>query len=132
MCCVAPWPSAGTGATRATPGTRPPRRSGRSFTRPPVAEPLSFCMVTTFYPPHHFGGDAMHVYRLTNALARRGHAVTVVHNEDAYRALGGSEPGSTFPNEPGVTLRPLRTALPAAAGTATYVTGRPGFYARQL
>ena len=23
-----------------------------------------FCMVTTFYPPYHFGGDAMYVYRL--------------------------------------------------------------------
>jgi glycosyltransferase involved in cell wall biosynthesis len=97
-----------------------------------VAEQLSFCMVTTFYPPHHFGGDAMHVHRLTNALARRGHTVTVVHSEDAYRALGGKEPSGVFPHEPGVTLRPLRTALPIAAATATYLTGRPTFYARQL
>ena len=97
-----------------------------------MAEPLSFCMVTTFYPPHHFGGDAMHAYRLSNALARRGHAVTVVHSEDAYRALGGRERGDSFPHEPGVTLRPLRTAFPMAAATATYVTGRPGFYAAEL
>jgi glycosyltransferase involved in cell wall biosynthesis len=97
-----------------------------------VAEPLSFCMVTTFYPPFHFGGDAMHVYRLTNALARRRHRVTVVHSEDAYRALGGKEPAGAFDHEPGVTLRPLRTAFPAGAATATYATGRPLFYARQL
>jgi glycosyltransferase involved in cell wall biosynthesis len=97
-----------------------------------VTEQLSFCMVTTFYPPHHFGGDAMHVYRLTNALARRGHTVTVVHSEDAYRALGGKEPAGAFPHEPGVTVRPLRTAVPIAAATATYLTGRPTFYARQL
>jgi glycosyltransferase involved in cell wall biosynthesis len=97
-----------------------------------VAEPLSFCMVTTFYPPFHFGGDAMHVYRLTNALARRGHRVTVVHSEDAYRALGGTEPTGSFAHEPGVTLRPLRTAFPAGAATAAYATGRPAFYARQL
>ena len=25
-------------------------------------------MITTFYPPHHFGGDAMGVYRLANGL----------------------------------------------------------------
>ena len=56
----------------------------------------------------------MHAYRLTNALARRGHRVTVVHSEDAYRALGGAEPGGTFPHEPGVTLRPLRTSCPVA------------------
>jgi glycosyltransferase involved in cell wall biosynthesis len=97
-----------------------------------VAEPLSFCMVTTFYPPHHFGGDAMHAYRLTNALARRGHSVTVVHSEDAYRALGGREREDSFPHEPGVTLRPLRTSFPVAAATATYVTGRPAFYGPQL
>ena len=71
------------------------------LTRPPVAEPLSFCMVTTFYPPHHFGGDAIYAYRLANALARRGHDVTVVHSEDAYRALGGAEPDGSFPHETG-------------------------------
>src|SRR5213595_156498 len=89
-------------------------------------------MVTTFYPPHHFGGDAMHAYRLSNALARRGHSVTVVHSEDAYRALGGVERADPFPHEPGVTLRPLRTSFPVAAATTTYVTGHPGFYAAQL
>jgi glycosyltransferase involved in cell wall biosynthesis len=89
-------------------------------------------MVTTFYPPHHFGGDAMHAYRLTNALARRGHSVTVVHSEDAYRALGGRERDDLFPHEAGVTLRPLRTAFPVAAATATYVSGGPAFYGAQL
>ena len=97
-----------------------------------MAESLSFCMVATFYPPHHFGGDAMHAYRLGNALARRGHSVTVVHSEDAYRALGGRKRGDAFPHEPGVTLRPLRTSFPVAAATATYVTGHPAFYASQL
>ncbi len=97
-----------------------------------MAERLSFCMVTTFYPPYHFGGDAMYAYRLANALARRGHEVTVVHSEDAYRALGGAEPGGSFPHEPGVTARPLRTVWPLGAATATYLTGRPAFYAGQL
>src|SRR5436190_11255784 len=89
-------------------------------------------MVTTFYPPHNFGGDAMHAYRLSNALARRGHTVTVVHSEDAYRALGGRERADAFPHEPGVTLRPLRTSFPVAAATASYVTGRLAFYGPQL
>ena len=89
-----------------------------------MAEPLSFCMVTTFYPPYHFGGDAMYAYRLTNALARRGHRVTVVHSQDAYRALGGGDPGGSFPHEPGVTVRPLRTAWPL--GAATPRTSRAG------
>jgi glycosyltransferase involved in cell wall biosynthesis len=89
-------------------------------------------MITTFYPPHHFGGDAMHAYRLSNALARRGHSVTVVHSEDAYRALGGRQRDDDFPHEPGVTLRPLSTSFPIAAATATYVTGHPVLYGPQL
>ena len=97
-----------------------------------MAEPLSFCMVTTFYPPYHFGGDAMHAYRLTNALARRGHTVTVVHSEDAYRSLGGTRPTGSFPHEPGVTVKPLRTAFPLGAATATYLSGRPAFYGSRL
>jgi glycosyltransferase involved in cell wall biosynthesis len=97
-----------------------------------VADALSFCLVTTFYPPHHFGGDAIHAYRLSNALARRGHTVTVVHSEDAYRALGGRDREGRFPHEPGVALRPLRTAFPLASSTLTYVSGQPGLYAAQL
>ena len=49
---------------------------------------LSFCMVTTFYPPHNFGGDGIYVHRLSNELARRGHRVTVVSAPDAHELLG--------------------------------------------
>ena len=93
--------------------------------------PLSFCMVTTFYPPYHFGGDAMYVYRLSNALARRGHRVTVVHSVDAHRILGGKAAGA-YPNEPGVTVRPVRTSLGPTAPLVTYLSGRPGLYASPL
>ncbi len=95
-----------------------------------MTERLSFCMVTTFYPPYHFGGDAMHVYRLSNELARRGHRVTVVHSVDAYRALRRDEPVGDFPNEPGVEVVSLRRGR--AAPVATYLTGRPVLNARVL
>ena len=52
---------------------------------------MRFCMVTTFYPPYHFGGDGTYVRALSEALVNRGHEVTVVHCEDAYR-LSGAEP----------------------------------------
>lgn len=92
---------------------------------------LSFCMVTTFYPPYHFGGDAMYVYRLSNALARRGHRVTVVHSVDAHRLLGGTAVGS-YPHEPDVTVRPVRTRLGPTAPLVTYLSGRPGLYGPAL
>jgi glycosyltransferase involved in cell wall biosynthesis len=93
---------------------------------------LSFCMATTFYPPYSFGGDGIHVYRLSNALARRGHRVTVVHSVDAYRVFERTRPNGSFPNEPGVTLRPLETRMRRLAAATTYVTGRPALYRSEL
>ncbi len=91
---------------------------------------LSFCMVTTFYPPSSFGGDAMYVRRLSRALARRGHEVTVVHSEDAYRTLGGT----VLPpaEEDGIRVHPLRRRFARGAALASYLTGRPAFYTREL
>ncbi len=59
-------------------------------------KPLRFCMVTTFYPPYHFGGDGVFVYRLTQALAERGHSVDVIHSVDAYRLQHPAEPEVAF------------------------------------
>ena len=89
------------------------------------SEPLSFCMVTTFYPPHHFGGDAMYVYRLSNALARRGHRVTVVYSVDAYRTLGGPPPAGPYPNHERVTVAAVSSRVPPVPAMTTYLTGRP-------
>jgi glycosyltransferase involved in cell wall biosynthesis len=92
---------------------------------------LSFCMVTTFYPPHHFGGDAVYVHRLSNELARRGHRVTVVYSPDAFSTLNGTV--RTAPEEhPNVSVRPLGERLGAVTPLVTYLSGRPGLRAREL
>jgi glycosyltransferase involved in cell wall biosynthesis len=83
-------------------------------------------MLTTFYPPYHFGGDAMYVYWLSNELARRGHQVTVVHCEDAYRILKRQPPGGHFPNHPNVEVHGLRSRLGPISPLTTYLTGTPG------
>jgi glycosyltransferase involved in cell wall biosynthesis len=93
---------------------------------------LSICMVTTFYPPYHFGGDALHAYRLTNALARSGHEVTVVSSADAYVALGGTAHDEEFPHDPGVVLELISTGFPRVAALSTYLSGRPLLYASRL
>ena len=48
---------------------------------------MRFCMVTTFFPPYHFGGDAVFVANLANLLAGAGHHVEVVHCVDSFRLL---------------------------------------------
>ena len=45
---------------------------------------MRFCMVTTFYPPYHFGGDGIFVQPLACALAAERHKVEVVHCENDF------------------------------------------------
>jgi glycosyltransferase involved in cell wall biosynthesis len=74
-----------------------------------VARPIRFCHLSIFYPPYSFGGDAMYLYRLVNALARRGHEVDVIHCADAYHVLEPRKPVAQFPNHPNVTVHTLRS-----------------------
>jgi glycosyltransferase involved in cell wall biosynthesis len=87
---------------------------------------LSFCMVTTFYPPYHFGGEAMYLYRLSNELAERGHRVTVVHCVDAFRTLTKAPPRGDFPQHENVTVHRLKSRAGALSPLVTYLSGRPG------
>ena len=96
-----------------------------------MSRTLRFCMVTTFYPPHHFGGDAMYVHRLSTELVRRGHDVTVVYPPDAFRTLGGRAEHSE-PADERVNVVRLAGRLGPVAPTLTYLTGRPALRASQL
>jgi glycosyltransferase involved in cell wall biosynthesis len=86
---------------------------------------LRFAMLTTFYPPHNFGGDGIAIQRLSRALARRGHHVTVIHDVDAYNALHhGPEPVSAKDIE-GLETIPLRSGLGLLSPILTQQTGWP-------
>jgi glycosyltransferase involved in cell wall biosynthesis len=89
-------------------------------------------MVTTFYPPYHFGGDGVFVYRLTQALAERGHSVDVIHSIDAYRLQHPAEPEVAFSHHPNVTRHALRTKRPRLSTLASHQLGNPASYSRQL
>lgn len=89
-------------------------------------------MVTTFYPPYHFGGDAIAIYRLSEALAERGHSVDVVHSIDAYRLQHPAEPEVPFNHHPGVRRHGLETKSPDLAAFAAHQLGSPALYLRRL
>ena len=93
---------------------------------------LSFCMITTFYPPYHFGGEALYLYRLANELAGRGHRVTIVHCADSFDLLAKSGPRGDFPHHPNVTVHSLRTGFKGVSPLVTYFSGRPGLKSRAL
>jgi glycosyltransferase involved in cell wall biosynthesis len=94
--------------------------------------PLSFCMITTFYPPYHFGGEAMYLYRLSNELARQGHRVTVVHCLNSYNLLSSAGARGAFPHHENVTVRTLKSRLGGLSPLVTYLSGKPGLKAREL
>lgn len=55
-------------------------------------ETLKFLFTSTFYPPYHIGGDAIHVKYLAEELAKRGHEVHVMHSLDAYKVKRRKDP----------------------------------------
>src|SRR4051812_17403070 len=94
---------------------------------------LKFCMVTTFYPPHNFGGDGIAVQRLAHALARRGHQVTVICDTEAYDALSGdNEARAPAPEPAGVTVHRMRSGLGTISPLLTQQLGRPVMNGRRI
>jgi glycosyltransferase involved in cell wall biosynthesis len=93
---------------------------------------LRFCMITTFYPPCSFGGDAVYVEALSAGLAAHGHEVDVIHCEDSYRALARN--ATVKPERPcaGVTVHRLRSPVGVLSPLATQQTGRAFFKSAQL
>jgi glycosyltransferase involved in cell wall biosynthesis len=93
--------------------------------------PLNFCFVSTFYPPYHFGGEALYLYRLANQLASGGHRVTVVHCADAYEMFADT-PRGEYPHHENVTVHALRSGYGTLSPLVTYLSGRPGLKASAL
>lgn len=93
---------------------------------------MRFCMITTFYPPYHFGGDGVYVHALSNELARRGHHVEVIHDKAAYRLLARREPQQTVQNHPNVTIHGLSSRAGWLSSLATHQTGSPIFTRRKI
>ncbi|MDZ4761433.1 MAG: glycosyltransferase family 4 protein, partial [Alphaproteobacteria bacterium] len=62
--------------------------------------------------------------RLSEALARRGHSVTVIHDADAYISLAGQAPAPVAPPV-GVEVVSLKSSLGVASSLATHQIGRP-------
>jgi len=89
-------------------------------------------MVTTFYPPRSFGGDAVAVQSLSRALVRAGHHVTVICDDDAYRTLSGRRDTPPAGSEDGIVVHRLHSTLGALAVGLTQQTGHPLVHRRTL
>jgi hypothetical protein len=94
--------------------------------------PLRFCLLTTFYPPHNFGGDGIDVQRTARALVRRGHQVTVVHEVDAYEWLAGKRLPPAPVVQDGVEVFALRSRLGVLSPLLTHQLGYPVVHGREI
>ena len=93
---------------------------------------LRFAMVTTFYPPHNFGGDGIGIQRMSHALARRGHEVTVIYDANAYEALSNGNNPVAQAEPDGVRTVPLRSKYGVASLLLTQQTGRPVVHGKRI
>jgi glycosyltransferase involved in cell wall biosynthesis len=92
-------------------------------------ETLTFLFTSSFYPPFHIGGDAVHVSYLAEELAKRGHEVHVLHSLDAYRVK--RRMSRSAPDVNGVVRHPIETTFSLSA-YAAYVLGSSPPVARRF
>jgi glycosyltransferase involved in cell wall biosynthesis len=81
-------------------------------------------MITTFYPPFSFGGDAIYLQRLCHELVRAGHQVDVIHCADSFR-LYRPEPPAPPPAPAGLTIHTLRSGFGPLSPLLSHQTGLP-------
>jgi glycosyltransferase involved in cell wall biosynthesis len=93
---------------------------------------MKFCMLTTFFGSHSFGGDAAFVDRLSRTLARLGHEVHVIHCRDAFEVSRGDQTPRAYVPAPGVRTHELSSPFGPLSPLATHQTGHPLFKARAI
>lgn len=93
---------------------------------------MRFCLLSTFFPPQHFGGDAVFTAALANLLAAAGHHVEVVHCADSFRMLQGDVSTSPVTFHPGIKIHTLESAWGPLAPFTAHCTGKDWLYANRL
>ena len=92
-------------------------------------ESFRFLFATSFYPPYHLGGDAVHVQYLARALAARGHEVHVEFSPAAYRLKRKANPGP-IRDEDGIRVHAIPSRFGRAQPIGAYLLGRSRGIAR--
>jgi glycosyltransferase involved in cell wall biosynthesis len=89
-------------------------------------------MLTTFYPPYSFGGDAIGIQRFSRALVKHGHSVTVILDADAYNVLSRGPEPELPQDDDGIEVIPLRSRMPKLSILLTQQAGRPVLQGRAI
>lgn len=95
-------------------------------------ETLKFVFTSTFYPPYHIGGDAIHVYYLANELAKRNHDVHVIHLLDSYSFKKKSKPKNEYNNHENINLHSIKSPYGILSLTNAYISGKSIFIDKKV
>lgn len=93
---------------------------------------MRFCLLNTFFPPYHFGGDAIFTASLANLLTGAGHHVEVVHCADSFELLRGGVEASPVPLDGRVVVHTLRSKWGRLAPLTAHCTGKDWLHAGAL
>lgn len=93
---------------------------------------MRFGMVTTFYPPFSYGGDATYVHNLAKSVAALGHEVEVIASTDAYFVRSKDQGEADVTAEDGITVHRLRHPAGILAPLMSHQTGRAALHAPAL
>lgn len=97
-------------------------------------ETKTFLMTSSYYPPYHIGGDAVHVKYLSEELVKLGHEVHVMFSLDAFRYKRPDFNGSLKSLEEinGVYLHPLQAPLGKTDLYNTYLMGKSSYIKKRF
>lgn len=97
-------------------------------------EKKTFLMTSSYYPPYHIGGDAVHVKYLSEELVKLGHEVHVMFSLDGYRYKkpNFNGPLNNIEKINGVYLHPLQAPLGKIELYLTYFSGRSYFIKKKF
>ncbi len=93
---------------------------------------MRFCMITTFFGPHSFGGDSVYIERLSEALLKKGHSVDVVYCQDAFEATRGRVPLREYDPPHGLRIHKLKSYGGTLSLLWTHQFGSPGLHSGRI
>ena len=93
---------------------------------------MRFGMVTTFYAPYSYGGDATYVRNLSKSLKALGHEVEVIASTDAYLLRSKDEGQVDTTVEDGIEVHRMRHPAGKLAPLSSHQTGFPALQGSAL
>ena len=95
-------------------------------------EKETFLFLTTFYPPYHIGGDAIHAYQLSNELGKIGHEVHVIHLLDSYLIKRKNPRIGIYHNEDSVRVHTVKSPYGTLSLLNAYIFGKSFYVDKQI